>query len=91
MTKLQNQLEYDVTREKLSELQRLRDQAQERLSGNPYVKQLTLRSLNRLIKQLREELIWYECHAGVREPNGSAAVPASDLSNPGGTSSPCTN
>ena len=90
MTKLQNQLEYDVTREKLSELQRLRDQAQERPSGNPYVKQLTLRSLNRLIKQLREEMIWYECHAGVREPSSPGVATVSNAET-GGTSSPCTN
>ena len=34
-----------------------------------YVKELTLRSLGRLIKQLKEEKIWYECHAGIRKPS----------------------
>ena len=88
MKKLDSQLEYDVTCEKLSELQRMRKQAEERQSDNPYVKKLTLRSLGRLIKQLQEEKIWYECHAGLREPNGPAVT---SMPNSGETSSPCTN
>lgn len=88
MRRLENQLEYEVTCEKLSELQQLRKQSQERQSENPYVKELTLRSLNRLVKQLQEEKIWYECHARVREPSGPAVA---SLENTGGTSSPCTS
>ena len=88
MTKLETQQEYEVTCQKLSELQQLRDEAQERQSEDTHVKELTLRSLGRLIKQLQEEIILYECHARVREPIGPAVT---SLSNTGGTSTPCTN
>ena len=50
--------------------------------------ELTLRSLKRLIKQLQEEIIWYESHARVRESSGSAVA---SISNPGEASSKCTN
>ena len=85
MRRLESPLEYEVTCQKLSELQRLRDEAQKRESENPYVKKLTLRSLNRLIKQLLEEKIWYECHARVCQPGGPAVA---SLPKPGETSSP---
>jgi hypothetical protein len=88
MKKLETQLEYEVTSRKLAELQQLRHESQERPSENPYVKNLTLRSLNRLIKQLQEEKIWYECHAGLRNSAGAAVTPTN---NPGETSTPCTN
>ena len=88
MKKLETQQEYDVTCQKLLELQQLRDEAQGRQSENAHVKELTLRSLGRLIKQLQEEKIWYECHARAREPSGSAVA---SISNPGEASSKCTN
>jgi hypothetical protein len=84
--RLLSQREYEVTREKLADLQRWYEEARERQMENEYVKELTLRSLGRLIKQLKEEKIWYECHA--REPVGSAAA---TISNTGGPSAPCTN
>jgi len=86
--RLLSQREYEVTREKLADLQRWYDEAQSRQTENATVKELTLRSLNRLIKQLREEMIWYESHARVCDPSGPAAE---SMSNTGGTSSPCTN
>jgi hypothetical protein len=88
MRKLDSPLQYEVTCQKLSELQQLRDEAQRRESDKPHIKRLTLLSLNRLIKQLQEEKILYECHARVREPSGQA-VPS--LPNTGETSTPCTN
>jgi hypothetical protein len=88
MRKLQNQLEYEVTCEKLLDLEEMRRRAQERQSENDYVKKLTLRSLGRLIKQLQEEKIWYEFH--VRIPTvGDPAV--TSMPNTGEPSSPCTN
>jgi hypothetical protein len=87
MRRLESPLEYEVTCQKLLELQQLRDESQTRPSENPYVKSLTLRSLNRLIKQLQEEKIWYECHAGIREHGGTAVTPTL---NTGETSTPCT-
>jgi hypothetical protein len=88
MKKLESQLQYEVTCRKLAEVQQLRDESRERPSKNPYVKELTLRSLARLIKQLQEEKIWYECHTSQRESNVPPTVP---VSNAGGTSEPCTN
>jgi hypothetical protein len=88
MMRLNNQREYDVTREKLADLQQWYSEAECRPNENAKVKELTLRSLKRLIKQLQEEIIWYECHARVREPSGSAVAP---ISNPGEASSTCTN
>ena len=85
MRKLESQLEYDVTCEKLSELQQMRKEAEARQSENPYVKELTLQSLSRLIKQLQEEKIWYECHAGIRKCSSPAVA---SISNTGETSSP---
>ncbi len=88
MKKLESQLEYEVTCEKLLELGQFRKQARERQSENSDVKKLTLRSLGRLTKQLQEEKIWYECHAGIRKPGGPAVT---STPNAGETSSPCTN
>ena len=75
-------------REKLADLQQWYAEAECRPNENAKVKELTLRSLKRLIKQLQEEIIWYECHAHIREPIGSAAA---TTSNTGGPSAPCTN
>jgi hypothetical protein len=86
--RLNNQREYDVTREKLADLQQWYTEAECRPNENAKVKELTLRSLKRLIKQLKEEIIWYECHARTCEPSGPAVV---STSNPGETSAPCTN
>jgi hypothetical protein len=88
MRKLESQLQYEVTCQKLSELQQIRDESQARQSDNPYVKSLTLRSLNRLIKQLQEEKIWYECHFPIPKPGNPAVTSTSD---PGEPSAPCTN
>jgi hypothetical protein len=86
--RLSNQREYDVTREKLADLQQWYTEAEDRPNENAKVKELTLRSLKRLIKQLQEEIMWYECHARVREPLGSDVA---TISNTGGPSAPCTN
>jgi hypothetical protein len=86
--RLLTQREYEVTCEKLADLQRWYDEAKERETENEHVKELTLRSLARLIKQLKEEKIWYECHTQVREPSGQAIAAAA---NAGGTSETCTN
>jgi len=86
MRRLESQLEYETTCEKLAELQQHRKQAEERQSDNPYVKELTLRTLNRLIKQLQEEKIVYECH--VRELSSPTVA---SMPNTGEPSAPCTN
>jgi hypothetical protein len=60
----------------------------QRECDNEYVRELTLRSLGRLIKQLQEEIITYECHARVRELNAPSAA---SMPNTGETPAPCTN
>jgi hypothetical protein len=79
--------EYECTGKKLAELQQWYEESRNRPTENEHVKELTLRSLGRLIKQLKEEMIWYECHARVPEPGEPALAP---MSTSGGTSSPCT-
>jgi hypothetical protein len=80
--------EYECTRQKLADLQHWYEESRNRPTANEHLKQLSLRSLGRLIKQLKEEMIWYECHTpGCRPERAELA----STSNPGGTSSPCTN
>jgi hypothetical protein len=88
MRPLKDQKEYEVTCEKLADLQRWYEEAKDRPNENATVKELTLLSLARLIKQLQEEKIWYECHAGLRSAGGSAVTPTT---NTGETSTPCTS
>jgi hypothetical protein len=86
--KLTSQREYEVTCEKLAELQEHYSEAQSRQTENAFVKEMTLRSLGRLIKQLQEEKITYECHAGLRKPPVPVETTAA---NTGDTPAPCTN
>ena len=88
MKKLTSQLEYEVTCEKLADLQQWYEEAKSRQTENPHAKEMTLLSLGRLIKQLQEEKIWYECHTGQRKTSAPPTVP---VSNAGGASEPCTN
>jgi hypothetical protein len=80
--------QYEVTQEKLADLQRWYAESQDRQTENAKIKELTLASLGRLIKQLKEEIIWYECHAGLRTPSEPAVT---SMPNSGETSSSCTN
>ncbi len=86
--RLQNDRQLIATRNKLKLLEDQYESTKQRQIDNEYVRELTLRSLGRLIKQLKEEIIWYECHAGIRHRSG---VPADATANTGGTSTPCTN
>jgi hypothetical protein len=88
MKRLQNERQLNATREKLKMLEEQYEKSKNRPGGNEYVRELTLGSLGRRIKQLKEEIIWYEAHARVRESVGAAAAP---MPNPGETSAPCTN
>ncbi len=86
--RLNNEREYEVTRQKLAELRQAYQQAQERPCDDAHVKELTLESLGHLIKQLREEMMWYESRVLVREPHEPAAA---SMTGAGGTSAPCAN
>ena len=86
--RLQNERQLQASREKLQMLKEQYETTRQRRCDNERLRELTLSSLGRLIKQLREEIMSYESHARVREP-GEPAV--TSMPNPGETSSPCTN
>jgi hypothetical protein len=86
--RLQNEHQLNTTREKLRTLQQGYETIRQRTDGNPQVRELTLRSFGRHIKQLKEEIMWYESHARVRPPSAPDVTPAT---RPGETSTPCTN
>jgi hypothetical protein len=60
--------ELDVTREKLRGLEDLYAKTSAGASDNPYVKELTLRSLRRTMNQLKEEIARFESRAGSATP-----------------------
>ena len=64
--RLQSQRELDATREKL----RLTEEQYEEMPNSPceneHVRELTLRSLKRIINQMKEEIAVFECHASLQ-------------------------
>jgi hypothetical protein len=86
--KLQNEHQLKATREKLAMLKEQYEATRARPCESERVRRLTLSSLGRLIKQLQEEIIWYECHVRSCDPAGAAVTP---MNNTGETSAPCTN
>ncbi len=86
--RLQNERQLNATRDKLKLLEGQYEKTKTRPGGNEHLRELVLGSLARRIKQLREEIMWYESHSRVRPSSGLAVASAS---NPGGTSTPCTN
>jgi hypothetical protein len=66
---LRNQRELEVTREKLRMLEEEQVAARNRPFPNEHVRELTLRSLKKLINQLKEEIIRYESHMTDRAKN----------------------
>ena len=63
---LQSQRELDNTREKLRLLERLRTEASTDTSGDAEVRAAELESLQRQIKQLKEEIARYEARHAIR-------------------------
>jgi hypothetical protein len=86
--KLQNERQLNATRNKLKLLQEQYAATKQRKYDNEYLRELTLRSLGRLIKQLQEEIITYECHAGLRKPLAPVEMAATNTGEP---TTPCTN
>jgi hypothetical protein len=86
--RLQNERQLNATREKLQMLQEQYQTTKQRPCDNERLRELTLCSLSRHIKQFQEEIIWYECHSGSREHNSLVVTPTP---NTGETSTPCTN
>ena len=60
---LRSQREVEVTREKLRGLEEEYEAARTRPGTSEHVRELTLRSLKKLINQLKEELVRSESHA----------------------------
>jgi hypothetical protein len=59
---LKDELELSVTRDKLAELQEQYKATEKETGGNKNARELTLRSLKKLINQLTEEIARYEAH-----------------------------
>ena len=60
---IQNEHELDITRRKLAGLERQFAEANNRLDAGTPLSEWTLRSLRKLIQQLREEIIRFESRA----------------------------
>ncbi|MEK6258063.1 MAG: hypothetical protein AABP62_05535 [Planctomycetota bacterium] len=60
---IQNEHELDTTRQKLTELEQQLVEAKDRLDVGTPLSEWTLRSLRKLIQQLREEIIRFESRA----------------------------
>jgi len=58
--KLRSHRELDVTREKLRLLEQRYEENRQEQGGDPHVRELTMRSLKRLINQLKEEITRFE-------------------------------
>ncbi len=59
---LKNQSELTVTREKLRLLEERFQEKQQATAVDAHVKELSMRSLKRVINQLKEEIARYESH-----------------------------
>lgn len=88
MKKLHNTCQMNATRGKLKMLEEQYEKTKNRPGGDEHLRELTLGSLGRRIKQLKEEIMWYESHLLVREAGNPGATP---IPYPGETSTPCTN
>ena len=62
---LQSERELEVTREKLPLLEECYEQDRREPDGDAHVQELTLRSLKRMINQLREEIVRFESRSVV--------------------------
>jgi hypothetical protein len=60
---LETKLELDATREKLRFLEDHCEEIRRKPMDNEHLRELTLRSLKQFIKQLKEEIAVFECHA----------------------------
>ncbi len=62
--------ELATTREKLRLLEEQYEAARTRANADEHVRELTRRSLKKLINQLKEEIAWFECHSVRTDPAG---------------------
>ena len=61
---LKNDIELAVTQKKLAGLQERYDSIRQETEGDSFVREVTLRSLKKMMNQLIEEITLYEIHAG---------------------------
>jgi hypothetical protein len=69
---LKNEREVEVTRDKLRSLEARYSAVQQDAKGDAHVQELTLRSLKRMINQMKEEIARYEARGAV--PSGSRST-----------------
>ena len=67
---LQSQRELEVTREKLRLLEERYDANQREQGGDQHVRELSMRSLKRLINQLKEEIARFESRGALKTNSG---------------------
>ena len=67
--------ELDVTREKLQMLEKLFSQEEQAPTENPFVKEISQRSLKRMIDQLRGEIARFEARANLPGPAEPSNLP----------------
>jgi hypothetical protein len=63
---LQSQRELEATREKLRLLEERYEADRRERGGDEHVRELSMRSLKRLINQLKEEIARFESHSSLR-------------------------
>jgi hypothetical protein len=61
---IENRQQLDNTRVKLEELEELYAKTESSGPEGAHVRELTLRSLRKRINQFKEEISWFEAHAG---------------------------
>lgn len=59
----------EVTREKLASLEELYAETKARPVENALTRELTLRSIMKMINQMKEEIVRFEAHVPERDPN----------------------
>ena len=72
---LQSHRELEATREKLRLLEQRYEANKREQGGDKHVRELSMRSLKRLINQLKEEIARFESHASLKT-NGDCGRPA---------------
>jgi len=63
---IQSEIELKNTRWKLSQLEEDYEAARTDITEDEHLRELSMESLKRLIKQFKEEIAWYEAHQPAR-------------------------
>ena len=72
--KLKNYRELEVTRQKLRMLEEHYEESRSREKGDKHIRELSMRSIKRLINQLKEQIARYESRQAVKA-NGAVSEP----------------